>query len=258
MLYRDSFKTVARYYADSLKFRYENCVVDFDSLVHYFPDLYVANLRPMAERAYNLLLPFGVFNIKFEDFAEKHMNTFGKAIRSFEIMQGIEATKNQNAENLGNQIGGAVQMQGGGFGFKGAMKGAAQAGVFNAGMGLIGKYISNQTRMTQEEKAKAFGLFKQDLFFEEVYNDYFNTFLSLIQTLSDCKVIENITIYDDSDFSVMIQNLQNPMFPQDKVASSIAGLISSHPFHPQCYKLLEDKFGQTDEINSVKKYFMGE
>lgn len=256
MKYLGLFRKSARYYTDSFMYRYKCCVEDFDTLVNYFPDLYVEELRPMLQRAYNLLLPFGVFNIKFEDFASKHMDTFKRAITSYEIMQGIETKKNQEAENLGNQVGGSIQMQGGGFGLKGAAKGVAKAEAFNAGMGLIGKYLTNQTKMSKEEKDKAFTAFKEDVFFIEVYSDYCNTFLSLIQTLADCKVINDVTIYRGSDMDTMLQNLQNPMFPQEKVASSLANMISTHPFEKSCYDLLENKFGQTEEIEQLKNYFM--
>ena len=34
--YRGYFKTSAKYYLERFKFKYQNCVNDFDSLVHYF------------------------------------------------------------------------------------------------------------------------------------------------------------------------------------------------------------------------------
>ena len=43
-------------------------------------------------------------------------------------------------------------MQGGGFGLKGAMKGVAKAEAFNFGMGMIGKFVAQQSKMTKAEK----------------------------------------------------------------------------------------------------------
>ena len=63
----------------------------------------------------------------------------------------VEA-RNQQAENLGDQIGGSFRMQGGGFGIKGAMKGMAQAELFNLGMSAMGKYIANQTKFIPNSK----------------------------------------------------------------------------------------------------------
>ncbi len=143
--YRPFFKKNAEYYTSQFKFKYQNCVQDFDSLLHYFEDMYLEGLTSMASRAYSLLLPFGVFTTDVDTFISCHTDRFNRAITSFEIMSGIEVSKNQKAEELGNQIGGAIQMQGGGFGFKGAMKGVAQAEAFNLGMNLFGKFVAFQS-----------------------------------------------------------------------------------------------------------------
>lgn len=255
MKYRKGFKECANYYTEQFKFNYQNCVEDFDSLVHYFSDIYLEGLMPMLQRAYSLLLPFGIFSVDMETFTSKHIDNFKMAITSYEIMTGIESSKNQTAENLGNQVGDALPMQGGGFGVKGAMKGVAQAEVFNLGMGLLGKLVAQQNKMTKEEKAKAFEAFKHDVFFQEVYSDYYNTFLTMVQTLCENGELVGITTVINSEFNTMVQNLQNPMFPQDKMASSLVKLISSYPFEPTCFELLQVKFDQTEEVNQIIEYY---
>lgn len=253
--YRPFFKKAAEYYAEQFKFKYQNCVQDFDSLIHYFEEMYLEGLIPMGHRAYSLLLPFGVFTADVGAFTSGHINRYNRAITSYEIMTGIEQTKNQMAENLGDQVGGAIQMQGGGFGFKGAMKGVAQAEAFNLGMGLVGKFVAHQTKMTQEEKAKAFAAFKHDVFFEEVYSDYYNTYLTFIQLLAENGVLNGINTIASTTDDTIFNNLQNPMFPQDKVAAAFAKLISGNPFVPEYFALLEQKLGQTDEVKQIVAYF---
>lgn len=211
----------------------------------------------MLNRAYSLLLPFGVFSVNLDTFSARHMSTYKRAIASYEAMAGIEASKNQVAEHAGDLVGGAVQMQGGGFGLKGAMKGIVQAEAFNAGMGLLGKFVSHQTKMTPEEKEKAFSQFKQEVFFQEVYSDYYNTFLTVIKTLAENNELRGVQTLPGTEYNTMIQNLQNPMFPQDKIAASLAKLISSYPFEPAGFQLLQQKFGQTDEVKQITAYFMG-
>ena len=108
----------------------------------------------MCKRAYSLLLPAGVFSVSVESFIQKHASTYHAAIDSYETMAGIEMNKNAAAESLGNQVGNAVQMQGGGFGIKGAMKGVAQAEAFNFGMNMVGKFFAQQSKMTKAEKER--------------------------------------------------------------------------------------------------------
>lgn len=253
--YREFFISSAEYYTEQFKFKYNNCVKDFDSLIHYFSDIYLEGLSEMSKRAYSLLLPFGVFSANIENFISLHIDNYHRAIDSYETMAGIEQTRNQSAANLGSQVGNSIQMQGGGFGFKGAMKGVAQAEAFNLGMGLLGKYIENQTKMTQEEKAKSFAAFKEDVFFQEVYSDYSNTFLTLVQTLADNGALGEISTVVSDEYNTILQNLQNPMFPKDKFAPAIAQLISTNPFVPYCYELLKKQYGETEEVKQIINYF---
>jgi hypothetical protein len=256
MQYRESFKTTARYYADRFIFKYKNCVEDFDTFVNYFSDIYLEGLIPMAHRAYSLLLPFGVINADIDKFSSRHIDTYKRALTSYETLSGIEIRKNEAADNMGNKVGNSMKMQSFGLGVKGAIKGAAKAETFNLGMGVLGKYVASQKKMTQEEKANVFAKFKQDVFFEEVYSDYYNTFLTLVQFLSENGKLGNVTTYVNTDFNNMVRNLNNPMFPQEQVAPTLANLISTHPFNRTLFEILKVRFGETDEVKQIIDYFV--
>lgn len=253
--YLPLFRESASYYSRRFAFRFEQCVTDFDSLLYYFKDIYAEGLTPMINRAASLLLPFEVFNVNADSFFDYHYDTYNRAIRTYITMAGIQEAKNQQAENLGNQIGGSVRMQGGGFGFKGAMKGMAQAELFNLGMSAMGKYIANQTKMSDSEKATVFAELNKEIFFEEVYSDYLNTFLSLIYILSENGVLGDVSTTTDEQYDIMINNLKNPMFPQEKVAPLLAQLIEKYPFAQGSYNVIKEKYGETDEIKQIAEYF---
>lgn len=255
MKYVDLFKESAKYYSDRFSFRYNQCVVDYDSLLGYFQEMYFEGLRPMIERASSLLLLFDIFSVSIDNFFDYHLDTYNRAVQSYTTMLGIKETKNQQAANIGNQIGGSVRMQGGGFGFKGAMKGMAQAEAFNLGMAAIGKYFSTQMRMSDEEKANIFSKFNKDIFFQEVYIDYFNTFFSLIQILSENGALGNVSTRTGEDYNTMLNNLKNPMFPQEKVAPLLAQLITKYPFTRGCYEVIKEKYGETEETKAFTEYF---
>ncbi|MBE5873442.1 MAG: hypothetical protein E7287_03440 [Lachnospiraceae bacterium] len=255
MQYVPLFRECATYYSKQFAFRYEQCVTDFDSLLYYFRDIYAEGLKPMIDRAVSLLLPFEVFSINADYFFDYHYETYNRAIHTYITMAGIQEAKNQQAENLGNQIGGSVRMQGGGFGFKGAMKGMAKAELFNFGMSAMGKYLANQTKMSDSEKATVFAELNKEIFFEEVYSDYLNTFLSLIHILSQNGVLGDVSTTTDEQYDIMINNLKNPMFPQDKVAPLLSQLIEKYPFAQGSYNVIKEKYGETDEIKQIAEYF---
>ncbi len=254
--YKSEFKQAAEYYANRFKFKYNSNINSYDSLLYYFNDMYLEGLLPMLKRAYSLLLPFNVFNIDIETFTSNHIKNYQRAITSYETMFDIQETKNQNAKNIGDAVGNSVQMRGGGFGFKGAMKGFAQAEAFNLGMGLLGKFVENQQRMSFEEKANIYSQFNIDLFFDEVYSDYYNSFYTLIHTLSDQGIIADIKTKPDKEFETILINLQNPMFPQDKLTQTLAMLIQNYPFDSACYELAKEKLGYTKEVKDIIDYFI--
>lgn len=255
MQYKDFFKASAKFYSDRFEFMYHQCVTDYDTLLHYFEDMYFEGLYAMTDRAYSLLLLFGLFNVSKEDFRSYQINTYNRAVDSYTTMFAIEANKNQSAQNMGNAVGNSIQMQGGGFGFKGAMKGVAQAEAFNIGMGLLGKFVESQSKMSKEEKEAVYSKFKADIFFQEVYFDYANTFYTTIQTLSENGILGNISTLTGNEYNTMVNNLKNPMFPKDKIAPLLVELISKYPFTTASYEVLKERYGETDEVQKLIKYF---
>ena len=253
--YTDLFKLSADYYAKRFKFRYGQCVKDYDSFLNYFEEMYFEGLSDMIKRAYSLLLPVGVFDYTVEKFFEYHVDNYCLAIQSFEKMMNIVDSKNKKASETGESIGNSLSFRGGGFGLKGAMKGMAQAEALNAGMTLIGKYFSNQMKMSEEEKSAIFSKFKEDIFFKEVYSDYLNTIMSLIQVLSEKDLIGLVSTRTGEDYNTIIDNVTNPLFPEDKVAPVFAELLEKYPFTKKTYDALEKIYGDTDEIKNIREYF---
>lgn len=254
--YRPLFSECAKYYTEQFKFKYNECVTDFDSFINYFPEMYVESLLPLSNRACGILLSLGLLTADAQDFLRKHTNMYHRAYTSYCQMQGIEAKKNAQAEATGELIGNSIQMQGGGFGFKGAMKGMAQAEAFNIGMGLLGKFASQQNKMTSAQKAEVWKKFNTELFFKEVYDDYFKTFLTLVQTLIDANYITNVTVCSSENDKKIFANLQNPMFPQDQVIPQITQMITANPFAHEYIDLLRQKVGDTEEVMQIVDYFI--
>lgn len=253
--YKDLFKQSAQYYANRFEFRYHQCVKDYDTLLHYFEDMYMEGLDPMLERAYSLFLVFGVFNVDKQTFYNYQLDTYNRAVTSYSTMLGITLEKKQSADSFGNKLGNSVRLQGGGFGLKGAAKGIAKAETFNFGMSALGKFVSHQLQMSDEEKAQIFSKFKEDVFFKEVYNDYLCTFFSMIQFLADNGILKQIYTKTGNEYNTMINNLKNPMFPKDKVGQLLADMISKYPFAQAEYELLINVYGENDETREIINYF---
>ena len=255
--YRPYFEKTAQYCTEQFKYRYQQCATDFDSFLHYFEEMYLEGYKEITQRAYSLLLTFGIFDMNLESFCSAHTERYNRAYSSFATIAGIEANINQRAANTGNVVGNAVQLQGGGFGFKGAMKGVAKAEAFNIGMNLFGKLVESQNRLSQEEKQALMDKFNVPLFYEEVYSDYYNTYMTLVQCLSDKGIISNVNTVVSNEAETIYNNLQNPMFPEDQFVPTVIKLISNNPFIKEFYELLEKKNLAPEETKALKEYFIG-
>lgn len=255
--YRELYKEVARYYADRFEFKFKECVTDYDTFVNYFISMYIEGLMPMLDRTYGVLLSFGVISLNSDTLMNNHIQVYKRAIDSYDIIAGTEASRKQMAQDLGNTVGNSIHMQGGGFGVKGAIKGVAQAEAMNLGMKALGKLVEIQAQMTQEEKVEVFSKLNQPMFFEEVYSDYYNTFLTMVETLVNNNELSNVSSMSGNDFNIIIENMQNPMFPQDKVVPTIVNLITSNPFDERCFDILKTKVGETEEVKNIISYFVG-
>lgn len=257
MRYKSLINEEANYYTDQFKYRYNQCVTDYDSFVNYFTDMYMEGLRAVCTKTYGVFLVFGVFDYTEEEFLNAHMKRFHQGYDCFQQISGVEMAKNAKAEALGDIAGNSVRMRGGGFGMKGATKGMINAGIFNAAVSGYGKLVEHQNKMSQEEKASIWQNVQIDIVFTAVLDDFKNVFYSLVQALSDRKLLGNVTTLIMSDTDAMYKNLQNPMFPQDKFLSSMVDLISKNPFQPTLYDMLEQKMGSTEEVKAIRDYFLG-
>lgn len=253
--YRKVFKEFAEFYTQRFKDRYQLLAKDYDSFVHYFPDIYAEGHIPIIAAACSILLTFGIFNINDKSFYDLHISKFASAANSYVTVAGVEQERNLRAQASGEALGNAVQLRGGGFGLKGAMKGVAKAEAFNMGMGLFGKLAENTMRMTREEKAQVFSKFNTELFFKEVFSDYYHVYLTMVRVLEENHILENVKIEKDEEYQSIINNLNNPMFPKDKMATALSQLIVNYPFEKDGYELLNNKYGDEDDAQELIRYF---
>lgn len=255
MKYKSFFQQAAKYYTDRFTFRYHQCVKDYDTLLYYFQDMYMEGLNAMVNRACSIFLVFNVFNVNVQTFMSYQLDTYDRAIKSYSTMLGIQTKRNNEAGKIGETVGNSIQVQGGGFGIKGAAKGIAQAEVFNLGMNMLGKYFSHQLKLSAVEKTEIFSKFKEDVFFQEVYSDYVNTFYSLIQLLAENGILENISTRTGEEYNTLVGNIRNPLFPKDKIAPILSELISKFPFTVESYNVLKSIYGENEEVKAIMNYF---
>ncbi len=256
--YRLKFKELGQKYADRAKAQYNLKIRDFPSFVEFFPKIYTENLTPIVQRAVDILVSEGIWTVTFESLMDQQTDNFHHAIDDYNaILESANLTIQRNQEAVAGITSLVPNLVGGGFGLKGAVKGIAMAGVFNAVRdGIENSAIKNAANISPAQQAELFGRIKPDNIFCHIFADYGNVFISLIHILTqNGQDIWFQTSQANEQGKNIFKNLSNPNFPQDKVLGALIGLIKLSPYHPEYYEFAESHFGKSEEVTKIKAYF---
>lgn len=247
MLYRTKFRELARVYSDKAAKEYIATVHDLSTFMNEFPDIYKNNLKSVAEKAVDIFISEGIYDISVEEFMEVHIKNHNYAVKDYQVMkESIMLTARNNAQATQGLMSGIGSLFGGSNAFvQGVVEGVSE-GVVEEG-----------TKLTKEQQEELYQRIQPELLFHNVFTDYWNVVISLIEVLkasgkdiwlSDSGEVENM--------GTIIKSMSNPNFPQDRVLDVIFDYILKKPNEAALFKLLEEKYGLTDEIKSVFEYFI--
>ena len=256
--YRLRFEELALKCANRAKARYQTKIRDFVSFVEFFPEIYGENLGPVIQRALDILISEGIWSVTYETLFEQHLNDFHLAFDDYNVLlESVELTIQQNQKAVAGVMSYVPNLVGGGFGVKGALKGVAMAGVFNAVRdGIENSAVKNAANIRPAQQAELYGRINPDVLFTRMYTDYYNVLYSLIWTLN--KNGHNIWWPRkdvDQQAKNIFCNLSNPNFPQERILSILIDLIKSNPYSPEYYDFALSRFGNSEEIIKIKEYF---
>lgn len=256
--YRLRFEELALKCANRAKARYQTKIRDFVSFVEFFPEIYGENLGPIIQRALDILISEGIWSVTYETLFEQHLNDFHLAFDDYNVLlESVELTIQQNQKAVAGVMSFVPNLVGGGFGVKGALKGVAMAGVFNAVRdGIENSAVKNAANIRPAQQAELYGRINPDVLFTRMYTDYYNVLYSLIWTLN--KNGHNIWWPRkdvDQQAKNIFCNLSNPNFPQERISSILIDLIKSNPYSPEYYDFALSRFGNSEELIKIKEYF---
>lgn len=256
--YRLKFKEIAKKYAARAEKEYKSRIRDFVSFIEFFPKIYTENLSPIIQRAVDIFVSEEIWSITFESFFDRHTKNFHLAIDDYNvILKSANLTVQKNQQAAANRMSFVPNMVGGGFGVKGALKGMAIAGTFNAVRdGIENSAVKNAANIKPAQQAELYGRIKQDNLFNRIFADYWNVYNSLVRTLNqNGHDIWWQTKAVDEKAKNIFKNLSNPNFPQTKVLDTLIALLELNPYSPEYYDFATSHFGQSEEITRIKEFF---
>lgn len=256
--YRLKFKELAEKCVERAKSEYKARVKDFVSFMEFFPKIYKENLSPILQKAVDILISEGDWTVTFDSFFDLHTSAFHLALDDYNAMiESTRLTVEKNQKSVASAMSNVPNLVGGGFGFKGALKGMAIAETFNAvKKGVGNNAMKNASSINHAQQAELYGRIKIDILFNRIFADYWNVYHSLVWKLKqNGHDIWWQTKDVDQQAKNIFKNLSNPNFPQDKVLSALISLILTNPYSPEYYEFAISRFGQSDEIDKIKEYF---
>ena len=255
--YRLIYRNLALQATDELEYEYNNSIHNLDEFLASFPMLYKSKLDSLIKKSIDILISEGIWTVTYDSFLESHLNDFHLAMDDYRTMvDNFNLVLEENQRKKATMWGYIPNLIGGGFGIIGALKGIATATAYNLIRNGIEESSLKNANVKPEQRAQIYNYLNTSLLFDRVFSDYWNVFLSLVWTLNQNG--KNIWWPNNKEIAQaenIFANLSNPNFPQDKVIDAILQIIQVDPYNEQYYTYMIEKFGDTEEIHSIKQYF---
>jgi len=207
-----------------------------------------------------IIVASGIWTETRESFEKEYKLKYDDAT-GFMVLVGnqIKEVKQQKQEAVASMMSLVPNVEGGGFGLKGAVKGIAGAAAFNITRDAIeASAVAGADNIDEDEQAQIYEGVKSELqgLFDLMFNDYFRCYLPVVKILHKNRV--PIWMFDEKKISEgnnIFKNLSNPNFPQEKAMEIIVSLLEQNPYNEEYHQYLRSKLGVTEEVEAIGKYF---
>ena len=256
--YRMRFRDLASKYTDIAEAEYKKKVHDLVTFMEFFPRIYSSHLQTLAQKATDIFITEGIWSITADSFLKEHTENFHLALNDLNTMaESIRLTVEGNVQGVAKIASFVPNMQGFGFGLKGAVKGMAMAEAFNfVRDGIESKSVQSAMNIKHAQQHELYQRIKPELLFQNVHADYWNIFLTIVWKLRGNKRdIWWPKTELEQQANGIFQNLSNPNFPQDKIVSVVLGLLKLNPYNEDYHKYMVSRFGDTEEVMAIRNYF---
>ncbi|MBO4693243.1 MAG: hypothetical protein J5659_02470 [Clostridia bacterium] len=246
--YRTKFRELAKVCSDNALQEYNATVNNLDTFMEHFPKIYHRHLNVVAGKAIDVLISEGVYNFSAETFTKRHLDSICVTLNDYETMQqSIEETQELNYNNAG----GIVKGLGSFF--------TRNSGSFVQGFvdGVTDSLADETKSLTAEQKIELYQRIIPHKLLQNTFVDYWNVVITMVEILQENNKDFCLNDCDDvNDIEAISQSIKNPNFPQERIIDVLFDYILKNPTEERVYKLLQDKFGITEETSAIFDYFI--
>lgn len=256
--YRKNFHALALKCRNEARKEYDKKVVNFITFTEFYVSIYNRYLDVLIGKALDICITEEIYTESKETLLQEHLKDFHSGLDIVDaIMEEVNSAVHTNRKQISNLMNNIPTLVGGGFGTKAAVKGIAKAETFNAARNVVGKQLmAGASDITPEQQEILYSRIQPDIVFSNMLGDYWNVYLTLCFVLRK----HNVSVWfppKDSlkDVTNILGNLSNPNFPQEKITDTLIGFMKKNPFSVEYFKFLHNKYGATEEIQKISRYF---
>jgi hypothetical protein len=255
--------------ADDAKYSFTleyNKLSSMEQLFEKVPNIYYEKLTSIINKAVEDLVHNKVYDIDEERFADR----LAKKVQIAEVLSKLsdkyeeiledqaekDAYRTERRQNRG-------RFYGSGYGMSGAIKASINAGVLNAGTGLLhgAANVVGSAFSAIGAAAKKKALFSESTTFTSIINAAHHDFHLILFTLTDILQHNGIQIYQVTDrhiddANVIFKSVTRSSFPKEEIIDTMIKAISLNPYNEKYYNFIIDTFGdENKEVENVASFF---
>lgn len=249
--YRKMFKQFAKAQADALAMEYCARVVDLDSFLIEFPEMYERHRKPLINLAMDLFAQAGIYDLSPEQFENQHTADFclcgedvDNIIESFNLT--IEANQDRKIK-MYNMMPGVVFHGIGGF---------AAALALNVAVNKIAEADIRNANVTAKQRAELFARINYYQLMERAFVDYWRVFLSLTWQMKQRGLdMWYPDAQDNERANGLFANLMSGRIPPHRVPEQLVILLTLNPYADDPLRYIHQAVGVTNESAQIFEYF---
>lgn len=269
-LLRERFFKMAERARDSFIDIYESENSSIEDVIKNFENQAIISISPCIDFCVKTLVDHSVYNVDREGFIVNYFlnyNTlsedFSQVVeRYFQIINDqktMEAYREARRQSRGRVVGG-------GFGFKGAVKGMATAGTINLATGIAHSFFNGIGNMLSDSKAagEKLRLFNDPrtlnhLADSVLRNAYFLqiALIDAISSLARDNTYRQFYSYDKAKADAIFNNIVNQRFSRNQKIDLLISVLSTYPYEKSYYDFILRSYGDENKQLEELALFFG-
>ena len=249
--YRKSFKSAAIQLQKQAATDYFQYVINLDTFLTIFPQIFSRYIQPLFGEAYKILLQHDIYDLTMESFFENHKNDFNECEKTYDaVIKAFNDTIAFNQQNVINSYNMLPTVFFSGF------TGLIAATFVNMGVSAAMESSIKKANVSRPQREQMFRRINHDSFVYDIFRDYWNVHYSLTFQLNRHGM--NVwfpNIENNQKAHNLVDNIKRDIVPPDKLPMLLCQVFEARPYVDDLFIYLNSKYPNNPEVYAISEYF---